>query len=51
LCIALLDHPLYGNIYDSVVVGFLAVLGISPKDSYHEATTYTPSLSAFVKLS
>jgi hypothetical protein len=51
LCIALLDHSLHGNIYDSVVVGFLAVLGINPKGSYHEATTYTPSLSAFVKLS
>jgi hypothetical protein len=38
---------LYGNI----IVGFLAVLGINPKGSYHEATTYTPSLSAFVKLS
>jgi len=25
LCIALLDHQLHGNIYDSVVVGFLAV--------------------------
>jgi hypothetical protein len=51
LCIALLDHPLHGNIYDSVVVGFLAVLGINSHGSYHEATTYTPSLSAFVKLS
>jgi hypothetical protein len=51
LCITLLDHPLHGNIYDSVIVGFLAVLGINPKGGYHEATTYTPSLSAFVKLS
>ncbi|KAH6662285.1 hypothetical protein B0J14DRAFT_687285 [Halenospora varia] len=30
LCITLLDHPLHGNIYDSVIVGFLAVLGINP---------------------
>jgi hypothetical protein len=51
LCIALLDHPLHGKIYESIVVCFLAVLGISPQGSYHEATTYTPSLSAFVKLS
>ena len=51
LCITLLDHPLHGNIYDSVVVGFLAVLGINSTGSYYEATTYTPSLSAFVKLS
>lgn len=47
----LLDHPLHGSIYNSVIIGFLAVLGINPKESYHEATTYTPSLSAFVKLS
>jgi hypothetical protein len=51
LCITLLDHPLHGNIYDSIVVGFLAVLGINSQGFYHEATTYTPSLSAFVKLS
>jgi hypothetical protein len=50
LCIALLDHQLHGNIYDSVVVGFFAVLGINSQGTYHEATTYTPSLSAFVKL-
>ncbi len=51
LCIALLDHPLHGNIHDSVIVGFLAVLGINSQGAYHEATTYTPSLSAFIKLS
>ena len=51
LGIALLDHQLHGNIYDSVVVGFLAVLGINSQGACHEATTYTPSLSAFVKLS
>jgi hypothetical protein len=28
LCIALLDHTLYGDIYDSIVLSFLAVLGI-----------------------
>lgn len=50
LCIALLDHALHGDIYDSVVVGFLAVLGISPAGTYHKATAYTPFLSAFVKL-
>jgi hypothetical protein len=51
LYIALLDHPLHSNIYNSVIVGFLAILGINSQGSYHEATTYTPSLSAFVKLS
>lgn len=50
LCIALLDHQLRGNIYDSVVVGFLAVLGINAKGSYHEAPAYTTHLSAFVKM-
>jgi hypothetical protein len=49
-CIRLLDHQLHGNIYDSPVVGFLAVLGINPQGSYREATTYTTSLSAFVKI-
>lgn len=34
-----------------LIVGFLAVLGINSQGAYHEATTYTPSLSAFVKLS
>ena len=51
LCITLLDQPLHDNIYDSIVVGFLAVLGINSQGSYHEATIYTPSLSAFIKLS
>ena len=51
LCIALLDHPLYGNIHGSVIVGFLAVLGINSQGAYRETTTYTPSLSAFIKLS
>jgi hypothetical protein len=59
LCIALLDHALYGSIYDSIVVGFLAVLGISPPSEsdkegsqggrFLEATLYTTKLSAFVK--
>jgi hypothetical protein len=50
LCIALLDHQLHGNIYDSIIVGFLAVLGIKAKGSYHEALAYTTHLSAFVKM-
>lgn len=32
------------------MVGFLAVLGINSKGSYHEATAYTLSLSAIVKI-
>lgn len=50
-CIALLDHRLMGNIFDSVVVGFLAVLGINTaRKGFQEATTYTPHLSALIKI-
>jgi hypothetical protein len=50
-CITLLDHCLNGPIYDSVVVGFLAVLGINTKvNGFYEATSYTPHLSALVKM-
>lgn len=28
--VSLLDHKLYGDIYDSIVVGFLAAMGIRP---------------------
>lgn len=39
-----------GDIYDSVVVGFLAVLGIdAAREGFQEATTYTPHLSALIK--
>lgn len=52
LWIALLDHRLMGDIYDSVVVGFLAVLGIdAAREGFQEATTYTPHLSALIKIS
>jgi hypothetical protein len=51
LCIALLDHSLQGNIYDSVVIAFLAVLGINPQNNrYHDAAHYTTKLSAFIKI-
>lgn len=50
LCIALLDHPLHGNVYDSIIIGFLAVLGINKHGSYHEPLTYTTNLSAFIKM-
>jgi Orsellinic acid/F9775 biosynthesis cluster protein D len=56
LCIALLDHPLHNSIYDSIVLGFLAVLGIrryevgdEERIGFCEPTNYTPKLSAFVK--
>jgi hypothetical protein len=49
-CITLLDHALLGNIYDSVIVGFLVVLGINNQGAYHDPPTYTSNLSAFVKI-
>ncbi|KAK3935013.1 hypothetical protein QBC46DRAFT_453791 [Diplogelasinospora grovesii] len=58
-CISLLDHPLYGDIYDSLVVGFTAVLAIREthegkplkRPRLSEAVSYTPHLSAIVKIS
>ncbi|KFY28076.1 hypothetical protein V491_00648 [Pseudogymnoascus sp. VKM F-3775] len=50
LCVALLDHALYKDIYDSVVVGFLAVLGIRKDGCFSEATNYTSYLSAFIRM-
>jgi hypothetical protein len=42
---------LRGDIYESVVIGFLAVLGIdSGKGIFKEAYHYTPSLSGFIKI-
>jgi hypothetical protein len=49
LCIALLDHPLRGNIYDGIIIIFLAILGITSKGSFHDAPTYTTCLSALIK--
>jgi hypothetical protein len=50
-CISLLDHRLRGNIYDSLVVGFFAILGINAKDNrFFEAVRYTNYLSAFIKM-
>lgn len=50
-CITLLDHCLMGPIYDSVVVGFLAVQGINvQKNCFYNATCYTTHLSALVKM-
>ena len=51
LCIALLDHRLMGDLYDSVILGFLAVLGIDrARQGFQEAITYTTHLSAMVKI-
>lgn len=50
LCIALLDHALHKDIYDSIIVGFLAVPGIRKDGCFSEATAYTSYLSAFIKM-
>ena len=51
LCIELLDHPLYGNIYDSIVISFLAVLGVNVEaNSFYTAAQFTSHLSAFIKM-
>ncbi|KAJ9634359.1 hypothetical protein H2199_009017 [Coniosporium tulheliwenetii] len=50
-CTSLLDHSLKGNIYDSVIVGFFAVLGINVSTGgFHEAAGHTSHLSAFIKM-
>lgn len=51
-CISLLDHDIRGSLFDSVVVGFLAALGIDrDKDTFREACGYGPILSGFIKIS
>jgi hypothetical protein len=50
-CLSLLEQPLRGNIFESPLVGFLAVMGIDENnDTLHEAPRYTPKLSAFIKI-
>lgn len=51
-CIALLDHDLKGDLFESAVLGYLAVMGIDNHSSrFHEAYSYTPLLSGFIKIS
>ncbi|KFY89491.1 hypothetical protein V500_05648 [Pseudogymnoascus sp. VKM F-4518 (FW-2643)] len=50
-CITLLDHCLMGKIYDSIVLGFIAVLSINEgRDGFHNACNFTSKLSAFIKM-
>lgn len=50
-CVALLDHRLMGDIFDSASIDFLTVLGIdSAMEGFQEATIYTPHLSALIKI-
>lgn len=50
-CIALLDHIIRRDLFQSVVVGFFAILGIDEeKESFRDANQYTPILSGFIKV-
>lgn len=51
LCNCLLDHDLRGDLYESVVVGFLAALDLKPnRGTLREVYHYTLSLSGFIKI-
>jgi hypothetical protein len=51
-CIALLDYDLKGDLFESAILGYLAVMGIDIKSSrFYEAYSYTPLLSGFIKIS
>jgi hypothetical protein len=50
-CLSLLEQPIRGNVFESPLVGFSAVLGIDEnKGTSYEAQNYTPKLSAFIKI-
>lgn len=50
-CISLLDHTLKGDLFESTLIGFLAVLGInSKKQILMDACAYTPFLSGLIKI-
>jgi hypothetical protein len=49
--IQLLDHPLTGNLHESVLVGFLAILGMhTNRQTFREPSDYTTYLSDLVKM-
>lgn len=53
LCVSLLDHNLRGSHFDSVVIGFLAVLGIDKRKEsgvFLDPLAYSPFLSKFIKI-
>jgi hypothetical protein len=51
LSIALLDHTLKGDLFDSTLVGFLAVLGVDPaRQNFRDPYSYTSYLSGLVKM-
>jgi hypothetical protein len=52
LCISLLDHTLQGDHFESVILSFLAVLGIDEKPGgvFRSTLNYSPDLSKFIKM-
>jgi hypothetical protein len=51
LSIAPLNHPLKADLFESTLVGFLAVLGVDPaRQSFQDPYSYTSSLSGLVKM-
>lgn len=51
LCISLLDHVLRRRLRESIIVNFLAVLGIDrPNRTFYPPANYTPQLSALVTI-
>ncbi|KAL4898836.1 hypothetical protein BDW74DRAFT_184337 [Aspergillus multicolor] len=50
LFIALLDHPLKGDLFKSALVGFLAVLGVdTARQTFHNLYSYTSYLSGLAQ--
>lgn len=52
LCISLLDQNIRGSHFESLVLSFLAVLGIDDKKDcgFHGPLAYSPQLSKFIKI-
>lgn len=51
LSIALLNHPLKGDLFESTLIGFLAILGVdTTQQTFHEPYSYTGHLSGLVKM-
>lgn len=51
LSIALLDHTLKGDLYESAFIGFLAVLGVdAERRTFRDPFSYTSYLSGLVKM-
>ena len=50
-CISLMDHKLKGDLFESTLVGFMAVLGLNPKtQGFLDAYGYTSHLSGMIRI-